>query len=278
MQLSTLEMFLVKALECRKDYREGKSDIESIALMDEIFENEMEEQINKVREAYEKMIYRDVVKYGFHEFSTMKDLYLVNVDNKPRIDLIERYIQLQLIFLYPICPHFCEVAHLDYLLPFARNYKDHPALMGSCRFPQPKAEINYGSIRAHQYILKFLIAARESFSKATKPKKGQAPKITKGLLIYRENFQDYQIEILKFLRSQIKNGEINPKWRDEVKVENKEDKPKLLKFGGFIEKEYKTAGAEVLDEHLPFNELKTLTCFTSGIKKEFPVELEVLLL
>jgi leucyl-tRNA synthetase len=34
MQLSTLEMFLVKALESKKDYREGKSDIESIALMD----------------------------------------------------------------------------------------------------------------------------------------------------------------------------------------------------------------------------------------------------
>lgn len=34
--------------------------------MDEIFENEMEDHINKVREAYEKMIYRDVVKYGFH--------------------------------------------------------------------------------------------------------------------------------------------------------------------------------------------------------------------
>jgi leucyl-tRNA synthetase len=68
----------------------------------------------------------------------MKDVYLVNVDNKPRVDLIERYIQLQLIFLYPICPHFCEVAHLDYFLPFAKNYKEYPALMGSCRFPQPK--------------------------------------------------------------------------------------------------------------------------------------------
>lgn len=57
--------------------------------------------------------------------------------------------------------------------------------MGSCRFPQPKGDINYGAIRAHQYFLKFMINARDAFTKASKPKKGQAPKITKGLLIYR---------------------------------------------------------------------------------------------
>lgn len=146
----------------------------------------MEEQISKVRDAYQKMIYRDVVKYGFHDFSTMKDVYLVNCDqHKPRLDLIERYIYLQLIFLYPICPHFCQVAYIDYFLSFARNYKEFPELMGHCLFPKPKGDINYGVIRAHKYFLKFMIAARQSYTKATKPKKGQVPKITKGLVLYR---------------------------------------------------------------------------------------------
>lgn len=57
-------------------------------------------------------------------------------------------------------------------------------------------------------------------------------------------------------------------------MEVKEEKPKILKFGGFIEKEYKTAGDEILDEQMPFSELKVLTHFVSGIKKEFPVEIE----
>ena len=61
----------------------------------------------KVKEAYEKMVYRDVIKYAFHDFSSMKDLYVLNCDNKPRYDLIQRYNYLQLLFLYPICPHFC---------------------------------------------------------------------------------------------------------------------------------------------------------------------------
>lgn len=70
------------------------------------------------------MIYRDVLKYGLHDFSGMKDLYILNCDQgKPRVDLIERYIYLQLAFLYPICPHFCEVGYLDYFLPFTNDYK-----------------------------------------------------------------------------------------------------------------------------------------------------------
>ena len=41
----------------------------------------------------------------------------------------------------------------------------------------------------------------------------------------------------------------------------------MLKFAGWIEKEYKTVGPEVLDENLPFDEKKILTSFASNIKK-----------
>ncbi len=153
---------------------------------DAIFENEIEDQINKVRDAYEKMVYRDVIKEGLHHFSSIKDLYLLNCDShKPRFDLIERYIYLQLLFLYPICPHFCEVAYIDYFLSFAHNHKDYPNLLGHCTFPKPRIEINYGIIRSHQYFNKFMAAARDTFTKVSKPRKGEAPKLTKGLVIYR---------------------------------------------------------------------------------------------
>lgn len=49
----------------------------------------------------------------------------------------------------------------------------------------------------------------------------------------------------------------------------------MLRFAGWVEKEYKTVGAEVLDECLPFDEQKMLTTFSANIKKEFPVELGV---
>lgn len=59
--------------------------------------------------------------------------------------------------------------------------------------------------------------------------------------------------MLKLLKSLVKDGEIPANWREEVKVENKEEKTKMLKFAGFIEKEYKVIGEEVLDETLPFS-------------------------
>lgn len=52
MQLSTLEMFLAKALNEKKSYRVGPSELEHVAHFDNIFENEIEDQIHKVQEAY----------------------------------------------------------------------------------------------------------------------------------------------------------------------------------------------------------------------------------
>jgi hypothetical protein len=133
----------------------------------------MEESIMRVKEAYEKMVYRDVVKYGFHEFTAQKDLYVLNCENKPRHDLVERYIYLQLLFMYPICPHFCEVTYIDSFLGFVENPKNYPQLIGSCSFPKPHGNINYSAIRSHQYIIKFLAGMRENLAKVSKPKKGQ---------------------------------------------------------------------------------------------------------
>ena len=82
------------------------------------------------------MIYRDVVKHGFHDFVSIRDAYVLNCGKyKPRIDLIERYIYLQLLFIYPLCPHFSEVSYIDYYLSLVENPKEYPQFIGSCKFP-----------------------------------------------------------------------------------------------------------------------------------------------
>lgn len=131
------------------------------------------------------MIYRDVIKYGFHEFVSIKDSYLLNCGkSKPRYDLIERYIYLQLLFIYPICPHFCEVSYIDYLLSFAADTSKYPKLIGYCSFPKPIIEINYPAIRSHQYMSRFLSNARDAQKKMSKTKKGKID-FTKATIIYR---------------------------------------------------------------------------------------------
>lgn len=92
-----------------------------------------------------------------------------------------------------------------------------------------------------------MILARDNYTKVTKPRKGEIPKVTKGLIIYRSKFQDYQLQVLKILRSLVVNNTIPADWRNELKIDNKDYKTKMLKFGGFIEKEYKVTGSQALE-------------------------------
>lgn len=117
-----------------------------------------------------------------------------------------------------------------------------------------------------------MVEAREVYSKSLKPKKGQeALKLARAYFIYREKFQEYQVEMLKLLKSCVVDGTIKADWRSEVKIENKDEKTKSLKFAGFIFKEYETVGAQALEDTLPFNERQVLESFLSSIKKEFPL-------
>lgn len=110
-------MYFSEAVNKKPSFRKN-SNI-NVTNFDNIFDNELENTINLVTNAYEKMLFRDVLKYGLHELSSLKNLYIKNCGGSlPRYDLIEKYIYYQLMFLYPICPHFCEISYLDYFLPF----------------------------------------------------------------------------------------------------------------------------------------------------------------
>lgn len=133
--------------------------------------------------------------------------------------MIERYVFLQLLFIYPICPHFAEVSYIDYFLSFAEKSKQYPDLLGKCEFPRPVHHINYGAVRAHQYVIKFLAGMRDNLTRVSKPKKGQEPpKFTKANIYYRANFQPYQIDILNLLKKSVHNGEIKSDWRNFVQI------------------------------------------------------------
>jgi hypothetical protein len=72
----------------------------------------------------------------------------------------------QLIFLYPICPHFCEVAYLDYFLPFtAEEVSRYPEYLGDCDFLKPKVKIEEGAIYTQQYVLKLKSQIRKLIKK-----------------------------------------------------------------------------------------------------------------
>lgn len=65
-----------------------------------------------------------------------------------------------------------------------------------------------------------------------KAKKGKVD-FTKATIIYREKFQNFQIDILNLLKTCVVEGSIRADWRNEVKIEDKDTKTKALKFGAY---------------------------------------------
>ena len=55
----------------------------------------------------------------------------------------------------------------------------------------------------------------------------------KGIIIYRSKFQDYQVEVLGLLKDAADKEKkvIKPTWRENVKIENAEEKKRALMFG-----------------------------------------------
>jgi leucyl-tRNA synthetase len=75
-----------------------------------LFESEINRLIQLTEESYEKMLYKDVVKYGLFQLQTARDKYrkLCLESIKMNFILLKRFIEVQVLLLAPICPHICD--------------------------------------------------------------------------------------------------------------------------------------------------------------------------
>jgi len=80
---------------------------------DNVFESEINRSIKLTEESYEKMLYKDVLKYGFFELQTARDNYreLCSESEQMNLRLIKRFIEVQAILLAPICPHISDYVY-----------------------------------------------------------------------------------------------------------------------------------------------------------------------
>lgn len=84
---------------------------------DSMFENEVFHLVNTVKQAYDELKFKQVLKYGFFEMQTLKDEYLQAKKSRISNLLMLQFIEAQLIILNPICPHFAEYCWTEHVLP-----------------------------------------------------------------------------------------------------------------------------------------------------------------
>jgi len=68
------------------------------------------------------MLYKEALRTGFYEFQTARDKYLL-LSPMVNLDLIKKYIEIQIILLSPICPHVCEYIWGDLLKKVNFSFK-----------------------------------------------------------------------------------------------------------------------------------------------------------
>jgi leucyl-tRNA synthetase len=80
---------------------------------DNVFESEINRAIKLTEESYDKMLYKDVLKFGFFELQKARDNYreLCSESEQMNLRLIKRFIEVQTILLAPICPHICDYVY-----------------------------------------------------------------------------------------------------------------------------------------------------------------------
>lgn len=76
-------------------------------MFDRLFENDMNYMIERARQNYDNMVYREALKFVFFELVATREEYRIMSGTFHR-ELFERYLEVQLILLSPIAPHICE--------------------------------------------------------------------------------------------------------------------------------------------------------------------------
>ena len=86
--------------------REGSS---TEKLVDRVFEHEMRKAVKESDAAYNKLLFKDALKFGFFEFQAVLNKYreLCGAEGMHK-GLLLKFIETQTLILCPICPHIAE--------------------------------------------------------------------------------------------------------------------------------------------------------------------------
>ena len=279
LRLSNLESWmkdLKKSFDTFRDTSEG-----DLQFFDTVFESEIKQIALLAEENFEKMVFREIVKEVFFNMQHIREEYKFNCGNAGyNKRLIKLYLEVQLLLLYPITPHFCEIMWTEAYLPLLTEEERalKPQYISKAAYPNFKPEqIDRVALKKSSYLKKLGKNIRASSEKILKRKKDT--KITKVTFIVAKAFHDWQLTTLKYLQSmKFEDGKTTPvnDWKSDVKDLFKEDAKltkKAMEFASFRIKEYELLGAEAFDTEISFNEKEFVEKYMGLILKD-AIEIE----
>ncbi len=131
--LANLETWIKSILSTFNTLRDNSPN-EYLEFADRAFSNEINRAILMTEKSYETMRFREVLKYGLFGLTSLKEDYVLSCAEKGlRKDLVLKYIETQLLLIYPVCPHLTEILYNKTLKPFLSE--DKPEYISHLRWP-----------------------------------------------------------------------------------------------------------------------------------------------
>ena len=274
---------------------EGKIDFNGH--FDQMFDNNINYLIEQAKEAYERMKYKDVLKYAFYEMINSKDEYILfNGDdyNKLNPTLMVRFLKTFFVMIEPIIPHWTEYMYRTYLNPIFEKFKLDKykiTFLSKATFPVISNPIDKKLFFYNRYINKVVESVRDLVNKKDKKggKKGknqkeekkEEPKEVKVSILFAKEYTPNQKKVFEILRKQ-KYDDFNkivdeeedkkkgPKYKQEImeymKGKDNKERSAMLEFASFTQKEIESYGMDALKEEMLFNEEEALKTNLETIK------------
>ena len=273
LRLATLENWLQEVKKNFDLFREESDN--DLQFYDTLFESKLLKIVLAVESGYENMAFREIMKEAFFGMIHIKDEYRLNCGNKGfRQDLIKLFVEIQLLILYPIIPHFTEVMWIEIFheLKSKKDNRIHPKYISQARFPiVDESRINVAVLKEIEYLTRVGSGLRSSCEKIIKKKPGT--KFGRIILIIRRKYFDWQVDILKYLQTlkfDAKTKEPIDDWKKEVKnlVKDPKNSKKAFEFASFKIKEYAELGHDALSHEITFDEESSIKKHVDLILKD----------
>jgi leucyl-tRNA synthetase len=271
-RLTTLKAWAEDMVSKLSSLREGE-----LSFLDQIFRNEINSSASRAHEAYTRMFYADALKEVWFEMENLRSQYSMLTDGDIHKDVISQFLEVQMLTLSPIAPHFCEHMWRDVLC--------RKTLVVQERWPslEPVDEVLARKYALIQGTLRYFRLELQKFTSPKKKKKGGSPppQPTHAVIFVAKGYKKFQQEMLRLLQDvelDEENSPVDPGFMNQIKdAECLKSMPKAeakqaLGFAAFTMKtEVKARGRQALEMELPFDELAMLQDLLGVVKRQLGV-------
>ncbi|CAG9320407.1 unnamed protein product [Blepharisma stoltei] len=263
LKLYTLHDWIKDNVEVISTMRTGEK-----TFFDSLFENELNNTVEKARKFYDKMNFRDLLITSFYDLISSKEDYRIMAGSF-HVDLFIRYVEVQVLLMAPITPHFSE-SNWQF---FNEKLNRERGLVINQPFPTQTLPVDPVLLRQGEYIKTTLRNARLGKEKGSKKEGGEPKKAVVYVSVEYPELQRNIIRIMQEIYTRDANAP-NSAYINAIKELGlpKAGLQKAMQFASFAYRDYETRGIDAFELTLPFDEKSLLETIEQYAKSELGLE------